>query len=775
MKKLLLFILLVMMQPMTILADERVAIDGIKYDLVSNSKQAVVISFDNGKYKGDVVIPSSVNYYGVTYNVTRIGDGAFQNCTELTSVKLPSNITDLGLYSFSGCTRLISVNIPSKVSYIGNYAFDGCISLKSISFSNVNIITDGMFRGCTSLTSITIPNIVKEIRDEAFFGCSNITSITIPQNVTSIGEKVFGGCVNLASINVSSENATYDSRNSCNAIIEKSSKTLITGCKSTKIPSSVTSIGNDAFYNCSSLTGITIPNSITTIGHNAFNSCGNLKKVTLPSSLTEIGNNVFSNCNNLSAIISHIQVPFDVDENVFYSNSSATLYVPEGTKAAYEALNGWNKFADIVEGELYEETVDGVIYSYNKSAQTATVVGGDFSDYRKVTILGSVLIDGVDYAVKTIASGAFRNNYYIDSLIISSGIEVIEKNAFYNCYRMRYVELPSTLTTIGEYAFAYCGNMQNLVLPSSLTSIGEFAFTNNNLTNVTSRIQSPFEINKSVFCRYESYWDATEQKNVETYTNPNATLYVPIGTKSAYEAIEGWSVFPEIVEGEIKETTYNGLNYRYVEGKGEATVISGDYSQITKLTIPGSIEVEGVSYIVKAIDNYVFSNCYSLDTLIIENGVERIGQNAFYNCSNMKSVSLPTSLKSIGESSFAECNNITSLVIPEGVKTIGQNAFSWCNNMKLLELPSTLDSIGDYAFRRCYNLSRVVSRIKTPFKISKSVFCYEDYWENNAQVFRNSPATLPVTRADFPCLSRVPIRWFVALALMLLRAWVMFI
>ena len=509
------------------------------------------------------------------------------------------------------------------------------------------------------------------------------------------------------------------------------------------LPSTLKSIGDRAFT-WAYISKLDLPEGLVRIGHNAFNSCGNLKKVTLPSSLTEIGNNVFSNCNNLSAIISHIQVPFDVDENVFYSNSSATLYVPEGTKAAYEALNGWNKFADIVEGELYEETVDGVIYSYNKSAQTATVVGGDFSDYRKVTILGSVLIDGVDYAVKTIASGAFRNNYYIDSLIISSGIEVIEKNAFYNCYRMRYVELPSTLTTIGEYAFAYCGNMQNLVLPSSLTSIGEFAFTNNNLTNVTSRIQSPFEINKSVFCRYESYWDATEQKNVETYTNPNATLYVPIGTKSAYEAIEGWSVFPEIVEGEIKETTYNGLNYRYVEGKGEATVISGDYSQITKLTIPGSIEVEGVSYIVKAIDNYVFSNCYSLDTLIIENGVERIGQNAFYNCSNMKSVSLPTSLKSIGESSFAECNNITSLVIPEGVKTIGQNAFSWCNNMKLLELPSTLDSIGDYAFRRCYNLSRVVSRIKTPFKISKSVFCYEDYWENNAQVFRNSPATLYV-------------------------------
>ena len=310
---------------------------------------------------------------------------------------------------------------------------------------------------------------------------------------------------------------------------------------------------------------------------------------------------------------------------------------------------------------------------------------------------------------------------------------------------MRYVELPSTLTTIGEYAFAYCGNLQNLILPSSLTSIGDFAFCSNNLKTVTSRIQSPFEINKSVFCsRYDNYWDEAEQKYVYTYTNPNATLYVPIGTKSAYEAIEGWSVFPEIVEGEIKQTTYNGLNYRYIEGKGEATVISGDYSQITKLTIPGSIEVEGVSYIVKAIDDRVFSNCYSIDTLIIENGVERIGQNAFYWCQNIKSISLPTTLKSISEMAFYYCMGINNLVIPEGVKTIGNSAFGRNYGLRLLELPSTLDSIGDGAFRNCSNLSRVVSRIKTPFKISKSVFCYEEYWENDAQVFRNSPATLYV-------------------------------
>ena len=303
MKKLSLLFILVMMLPVTLLADNRVAINGIKYDLVSKSKVAIVISFDNGKYKGDVVIPSTVNYYGVTYNVTKIGDGAFQNSTDLTTVQVPSSVTDFGLYSFSGCTGLISVNIPSKVTYIGNYAFDGCISLKSISISNnVTVITEGMLRGCSSLTSITIPDKVKEIREDAFWGCSSITDITIPKNVNFIGNRAFGGCTALATITVASDNTTYDSRNSCKAIIEKASKTLIAGCKNSKIPSNVTSIGDYAFNYCSSLSKITIPTSIKSIGANAFEGCSKMTIVEIPNSVENIYNNAFSGCSRLKIV-----------------------------------------------------------------------------------------------------------------------------------------------------------------------------------------------------------------------------------------------------------------------------------------------------------------------------------------------------------------------------------------------------------------------------------------------------------------------------------------
>lgn len=770
---------------------------GLYYNILDADAKTVEVTLEGEKdgwqtvssYGGDIVIPATVEYSGMTYSVNRVGQYAFCRseitsltiqegvetivqeaflyCSRLTSVSLPSSLRTIGVSAFFNCYQLEKIVIPEGVTKIGNQAFYAS-GLKTIELpSTLTEIENWAFMYCDKLTKVISRIQTPFTIDKSVFASSSYTDeatqtqifvkssaiLCVPEGTKASyqaleGWTMFSGIYegepqeitlsdgliysyitseHIANVigweNMDSDDLTIRSTveingenysvksvgsnafNNCGYIrsltIENGVETIgdyaFRWCyqlESVNLASTITSIGNNSFYRCDRLSSVVLPEGVQQIGRYSFGYCSGLKKLEIPSTIKSIADRAFLGLGALYAVTSYIKEPFAINKNVFaseekwneqeqkydYTPSSATLYVPTDTKSSYEALEGWNMFSDIVEGELTEKTIDGVIYSYNKATQTSTVIGGDFSDYRKVTILGSILVDGVDYAVKTIAAGAFSNNYYIDSLIISSGIETIEKNAFNDSYRIRYLELPSTLTTIGEYAFAYCGNLQNIILPSSLTSIGDFAFCSNNLTNVTSRIQSPFEINQSVFC---SGWGWDENNN-QIFRGPNATLYVPIGTKSAYEAIEGWSVFPEIVEGEIKQTTYNGLNYQYVEGKGEATVISGNYSQITNLTIPGSIEVDGVSYIVKAIDDRVFSNCYSIDTLIIENGVERIGQNAFYNCSNMKSVSLPTSLKSIGESSFAECNTITSLVIPEGVKTIGQNAFSWCNNMKTI-------------------------------------------------------------------------------------------
>ncbi len=155
---------------------------------------------------------------------TKIFDGAFRNCSSLTSIEIPNSVTSIGSYAFRGCSSLTSIEIPNSVTNIGDYAF----------------------YDCDSLTSVTIPDSVTSIGAGAFYGCSSLTSVTIGNSVTSIGSYAFEDCSSLTSI---------------------------------EIPNSVTSIGSYAFEDCSSLTSIEIPNSVTSIGSYAFCGCVNLKTV----------------------------------------------------------------------------------------------------------------------------------------------------------------------------------------------------------------------------------------------------------------------------------------------------------------------------------------------------------------------------------------------------------------------------------------------------------------------------------------------------------------
>lgn len=217
---------------------------------------------------------------------------------------------------------------------------------------------------------VVIPEGVTSIRYQAFSGCSSsLTSITIPSSVTSIGEYAFAYCSSLESINVANGNKVYDSRENCNAIIEKNSNTLIAGCKNTKIPESVTSIGTYAFSGCDSLTSITIPEGVVNIGYGALCFCENLTSITFPKSVTNIEAFAFKGCVNLKEL-TILNPNANLEDYGIYNENEPTDYIsgPTDFKNPIITIKGYEnstakKYADFMNTHPYYKS-HGITFQF---------------------------------------------------------------------------------------------------------------------------------------------------------------------------------------------------------------------------------------------------------------------------------------------------------------------------------------------------------------------------------------------------------------------------
>ena len=484
-------------------------------------------------------IPESVKYIGINdftfsdgrspfYNFLEglTSSNVFRECTSLTTIDLPNGVTYIGKCAFGNCSGLTSVTIPNSLTSIGPSTFSGCSALTSVTIPNsVTSISGGAFSGCSALTSVTIPNSVTSIGGYAFSGCSGLTSVTIPNSVTSIGSGVFADCSNLATITVEAGNTVYNSPDGSNAIIETTSNKLVAGCKNTTIPNSVTSIGDYAFRGCNGLTSMTIPNSVTSIGGYAFFGCSGLTSVTIPNSVTSIGYYAFYNCNGLTSVTipnsvtsidwfafwlckSLISVTVDIQEPlaITYSifdlgnQATPTLYVPKGSKAAYEAANVWKDFKEIKEFAKDEEVTCAL-----EDDNTATVMAANDPTEKDLVISESVMIGEESHPVTAIGEGAFKDNTELALVCIPETIEEIGNNAFAGC---------SGLTAIYSYS------EEPIVLDGGKAT-------------VRTRADGGEVSASTVF--------ALVDKN-------NCILYVPLNSADKYRAAEGWGEFENIVE-----------------------------------------------------------------------------------------------------------------------------------------------------------------------------------------------------------------------------------
>ena len=594
-------------------------VDGIYYNFLDGNNVAVTYRgnyhYDSNEYFGEVSIPESVTYDGITYNVTSIGERAFRDCSSLTSIIISNGVTSIGDAAFYQCSSLTSITIGNSVTSIGNYAFQYCSSLTSITIPNsVTSIGDYAFDNCSSLTSVTIPNSVTSIGRLAFsrcrslvsmvipgsvmrigYGafsrCSSLSSITIPNSVVSIGEALFVECSSLVSIVVESGNPTYDSRENCNAIIETATNTLIAGCQSTIIPNNVTSIGYSAFDGCTSLTSITIPESVTSIGSRAFSGCTSLTSITIPNSVTSIGNGAFEGCSSLTSVT----IPNSV------------------TSIGNGAFGGCNKLTTPV-------------YNAHCFAYMPNSYNGAYT-----------IPDGI----KQIAGYAFSGCSSLTSITIPNSVTSIGEYAFYYCTSLASVTIPNSVTSIGESAFRACSSLNSITIPNSVINIGRVAFEGTGIYNDESNWENDVLYIDNCLIR-------ARETITGTYNIKENTRMIGGGAFWLCTSLES-IIIPESVTN-IGEFTFVGCE------------------SITSIALPNRITSIGLS---------TFNQCSSLNSVTIPNSVTSIGESAFRACSSLTSITIPNSVTSIGHTAFYNCSSLDTIYVEATTPpTIESNTFT---------------------------------------------------------------------------------------------------
>ena len=501
------------------------------YDLHEDLTAKLLMHDDNKALTGAIKVPATVTFGKYTYTVNEMEEQVFSECSSITSVTVPNTISEITYQAFKNCTGLTNVILPSALTSIGWKAFNNC----------------------SALTFVSLPASLTEISAYAFMGCKALTSVYIPAGIKTIKEYCFSDCDKLATVS---------------------------------LPEGLTEIELAAFFNCPALTTITLPASLTKLGDDLFNGEDMVSIRSLRETPPTATAKTFRSMNTATCI----------------------LYVPNGTKSLYEYATGWGTFYNIQEKGVTETIKYGKLFYKLREDFTAMVTyetnGADnYKDLSgEITVEDKVIYQGAEYTVTNVGPSAFIKCKTISKVNLPTSINEINSKAFEECTALEDVNIPYTVTYLAADAFdksklfidntdedgavyydgcllaltkqlpaaeykvkegtgmiatwvfenqddltaitlpdglqvlcssaiSHMVNLKTLTLPASINFIGG-GFCNDcfSLTSIYNYSESPYDLS-DVYC-------------FDNINTAKCTLYVPKGSRTAYQSAAEWKNFP---------------------------------------------------------------------------------------------------------------------------------------------------------------------------------------------------------------------------------------
>ena len=661
--------------------------------------------------------------------------------------------TDTGLLKFEGTGKM--ANYGPDGAFPSPWYFNYTNNIRSVEIGEgVTSIGSCAFYRCVNLASAVIPEGVTTLGDSAFSACRSLKEIYIPSTVEKIGTRTFSWFVGLEKITVSENNPVFHSDGNC--IIETATKTLLTGCNTSIIPTdgSVTAIGDNAFSGCNGLSSIVIPDCITSIGECPFVFCNSNLTVIFPMDsanyIHDVQSNYYNNCfidtttKKLIAICENSVIP--TNGSVTSIGERALSYVLElpsiNIPSAVTQID-----AGAFSGSSFEKVFflsSDVIIDDGADIPASTVIYGDAGStaesYAQAhgNTFAKVLYSGSIYTMEwriydnkvMLFSGSgttgkweynsekpwdkYKENF--SDVVVGEGITKLGDRTFYAYKKvLKSITLPNTLEYIGASVFSDCTALTKIKLPNnSLRSLGNSAF--GGCTGIKH-----FHIPGTVWSMHNSFSGCS---GIETITVDWMSTYYRAEDGILYNLDKSEILFVYSLDGTTLTIPKTARNIQ-----------SSALDLCTELERfeceEGSVYYTAAEGVLYANANYgkalIMAPKKLAGKLVVPDDVAVVGQNAFNGCTLLTEVQLPATLTKIDGATFRFCSSLAKINIPESVTYIGQRAFEGCSSLpEVLTIPKSVKYIGEYAFNGCTSLKFIyIEPDSVEIASAKIVFPYD--------------------------------------------------